>query len=156
MPVRDRSQEPGFRFPAFGSVPRAAFGHADGFENSASGMYVGYRSVSTRSDFVPGSSRFRFIVFLSPSHEVGRFGVVAVEKRLLSVSSRPMAILSLSFGSMAGMSMCRRIGGTESVPFFRSKIKGLSDKSDFNDLTPAGMDSGRGDFPFRGLVRQPL
>ena len=34
--------------------------------------------------------------------------------------------------------------------------KGLSNKSDFNDFTPARMNSGRGDFRFSGLVRQPL
>ena len=32
----------------------------------------------------------------------------------------------------------------------------LSNKSDFNDFTPAGMNSDRGDFRFSGLVRQPL
>ena len=32
--------------------------------------------------------------------------------------------------------------------------KGLSNKSDFNDFTPARMNSGRGDFRFSGLVRQ--
>ena len=33
--------------------------------------------------------------------------------------------------------------------------KGLSNKSDFNDFTPARMNSGRGDFRFSGLVRRP-
>ena len=33
---------------------------------------------------------------------------------------------------------------------------GLSNKSDFNDFTPAGMNSDRGDSRFSGLVRQPL
>ena len=33
--------------------------------------------------------------------------------------------------------------------------KELSDKSDFNDFTPAGMNSGRGDFRFSGPVGQP-
>ena len=34
--------------------------------------------------------------------------------------------------------------------------KGLPDKPDFNDFTPVGMTSGRGDFQLRGLVGQPL
>ena len=32
---------------------------------------------------------------------------------------------------------------------------GLSNKSNFNDFTPAGVYSDRGDFRFSGLVRQP-
>lgn len=38
----------------------------------------------------------------------------------------------------------------------RPKSRGLSDKSNFNDFTPAGVYSDRGDFRFSGLVRQPL
>ena len=34
--------------------------------------------------------------------------------------------------------------------------KGLSGKSDFTTFTPAGTNSGRGDFCFRLLVLQPL
>ena len=36
------------------------------------------------------------------------------------------------------------------------KTKGLSNKSEFYDFTPVRTSSGRGDFHFRGLVRQPL
>lgn len=38
----------------------------------------------------------------------------------------------------------------------RPKSRGLSNKSNFNDFTPAGVYSDRGDFRFSGLVRQPL
>ena len=41
------------------------------------------------------------------------------------------------------------------MPFAHVKT-GLSNKSDFNDFTPARMNSGRGDFRFSGLVRQPF
>ena len=34
--------------------------------------------------------------------------------------------------------------------------KELSNKSDSNDFTPAGMNSDRGDFRFSGLVGQPI
>ena len=40
--------------------------------------------------------------------------------------------------------------------FSRMCELGLSNKSDFNDFTPAGMNSDRGDSRFSGLVRQPL
>ncbi len=33
-------------------------------------------------------------------------------------------------------------------------MKGLYNRFDFNDLTPFGMNSDRGDFRFSGLVRQ--
>lgn len=46
--------------------------------------------------------------------------------------------------------------GFEGVTEDRPKSRGLSNKSNFNDFTPAGVYSDRGDFRFSGLVRQPL